>query len=170
MSKCPIMQRMKENYENRSKTFLTRKIPVIMRLDGKAFHTYTKGLVKPFDEGLIKDMQKTAIYLCENIQGAKCAYTQSDEISILITDYSKLTTEAEFGYSIQKLTSISASFATAKFNQLRYKRAVVQKSGTDVLVINEGDEIYYDKARSFTMIINDIQCTVITESDVVVVL
>lgn len=55
-------------------------------------------------------------------------------------------------------------------NQLRYKRAIVQKSGTDVLVINEGDEIYYDKARSFTMIINDIQCTVITENDVVVVL
>ena len=55
-------------------------------------------------------------------------------------------------------------------NQLRYKRAVVQKSGTDVLVIKEDDEIYYDKGRSFTMIINDVQCTVITENDVVVVL
>ena len=124
MSKCPIMQRMKENYENRSKTFLTRKIPVIMRLDGKAFHTYTKGLVKPFDEGLIKDMQKTAIYLCENIQGAKCAYTQSDEISILITDYDKLTTEAWFNYNVQKMTSVSASLATSKFNQLRMMGAV----------------------------------------------
>ena len=51
-----IMQRMKSNYENRSKTYLTRRTPVIMRLDGKAFHTYTKGLNRPFDEELIEDM------------------------------------------------------------------------------------------------------------------
>lgn len=118
------MQRMKENYESRSRTFLTRRIPVIIRLDGKAFHTYTKGLDKPFDQGLVEDMQQTAIYVCENIQGAKAAYTQSDEINILITDYDKLTTEAWFNYNVQKITSISASLATSKFNQLRLKRVV----------------------------------------------
>ena len=80
------MARIKNNYEGRSRTFLTRRTPVIIRLDGKAFHTYTRGLDKPFDEGLIEDMQQAAIYLCQNIQGAKCAYVQSDEISILVTD------------------------------------------------------------------------------------
>ena len=116
------MQRMKANYEFRSKTSLTRRTPVIIRLDGKAFHTYTKNLSKPFDEDLIKDMQLTAIYLCKEIQGAKCAYVQSDEISILVTDYDTLTTEAWFDYSVQKVCSISASLATAIFNQLRILR------------------------------------------------
>lgn len=120
--KCDIMKRMKENYESRSKTFLTRRTPVIIRLDGKAFHTYTKGLNKPFDEGLIEDMQLTAIYLCEQIQGAKCAYVQSDEISILITDYDNLQTNAWFDYNVQKMCSISASLAASKFNHLRLIR------------------------------------------------
>ena len=124
MSNCPIMKRMKDNYESRSRTFLTRRTPVIIRLDGKAFHTYTKGLNKPFDEGLIKDMQLTAKYLCENIQGAKCAYVQSDEISILLTDYDKFDTSAWFDYNIQKMCSVSASLATGIFNQLRLKRNV----------------------------------------------
>ena len=123
MSKnCDIMKRMKENYESRSRTFLTRRTPVIMRLDGKAFHTYTKHLVKPFDEGLIEDMAETARFLCSEIQGAKLAYVQSDEISILITDYDKLTTSAWFDYNVQKMTSISASLASAKFNSLRLQR------------------------------------------------
>ena len=122
MSNCPIMQRMKDNYESRSRTFLTRRTPVIIRLDGKAFHTYTKGLDKPFDEGLIEDMQLTAKYLCENIQGAKCAYVQSDEISILLTDYETFDTDAWFNYSVQKMCSVSASLATSKFNQLRLAR------------------------------------------------
>lgn len=116
------MIRMKENYEKRSRTFLTRRTPVIIRLDGKAFHTYTKGLDKPFDEGLIEDMQLTAQYLCENIQGCKLAYTQSDEISLLLTDYDGLDTQAWFDYNVQKMTSISASMASAKFNQLRQIR------------------------------------------------
>jgi co-chaperonin GroES (HSP10) len=55
-------------------------------------------------------------------------------------------------------------------NQLRYKRAEVIAVGTDVTVINEGDELYYDKAHSFTMLINDLQYTIISERDVVVVI
>lgn len=127
MSKnCQIMQRMKKNYESRSRTFLTRRTPVIIRLDGKAFHTYTRGLTKPFDEGLIDDMVETAKFVCSQIQGAKLGYVQSDEISILVTDYDKLTTDAWFDYNVQKITSISTSLATAKFNQLRLIRYVSQ--------------------------------------------
>lgn len=141
MSKnCVIMQRMKKNYESRSRTFLTRRVPVIMRLDGKTFHTYTKGLDKPFDEGLIEDMQQTAINLCKNIQGAKCAYVQSDEISILITDYDKLQTDAWFDYNVQKMTSISAGLAVGKFNQLRLLR-IVDKPQTRSIVVKDVESI-----------------------------
>ncbi len=120
MSKnCVIMSRMKENYENRSRHYLLRRTPVIIRIDGKAFHTYTRHLTKPFDTGLINDMRQTTLYLCENIQGAKLGYTQSDEISILVTDYDNLKTDAWFDYNIQKMCSISASLATGIFNQLR---------------------------------------------------
>lgn len=126
MSKnCPIMSRMKSNYENRYRFFLTRRTPVIIRIDGKAFHTYTRNLEKPFDEGLIQDMQQTTLFLCKQIQGAKLGYTQSDEISILITDYDTLTTEGWFDYNIQKIVSISASLATGIFNNLRLKRRIV---------------------------------------------
>lgn len=118
-----LSTRMKENYENRSKQYLTRRIPTIIRLDGKAFHTYTKGLNRPFDEGLIEDMQETTKFLCENIQGCKFGYTQSDEITLVLTDYDNLETSAWFDYNVQKMTSISASIATAKFNQLRLLRS-----------------------------------------------
>lgn len=138
MSKnCVIMGRIKSNYESRSQTSLIRRIPVIMRIDGKAFHTYTKGLDKPFDKELMNDMDQTAIYLCSKIQGAKCAYVQSDEISILITDYDKLETDAWFDYNVQKMTSISASLATGIFNQLRLQKMV----GSE---FDHGDNKYLD--------------------------
>ena len=117
-----LSTRMKENYENRTKTYLTRRTPTIIRLDGCCFKNYTKSLNKPFDEGLIEDMQETTKFLCENIQGCKMGYTQSDEITLVLTDYDKIETSAWFDYSVQKMTSISASLATAKFNQLRLKR------------------------------------------------
>jgi len=116
--------RMKDFYESRTKIFLPRRTYTIIRIDGKAFHTYTRGLKKPFDDELINDMDETAKYLCENIQGAKFAFVQSDEISILLTDFDKIQTDAWFDGNIQKITSISASLATAKFNELRSKRTV----------------------------------------------
>ena len=107
--------RIKQNYENRNRTYLTRRIPVIMRLDGKAFHTLTRNCEKPFDDNFINCMENTAVYLLNNIQGAKCAFVQSDEISILITDFDRLNTDAWFGYSIQKMTSVSAAMASVTF-------------------------------------------------------
>lgn len=109
--------RMK-GYENIYRHQLTKRLPVIIRLDGKAFHTYTKGFKRPFDEDLASAMWETTKYLCENIQGAKIGYTQSDEITILLTNYEKLTTESWFDNNIQKMVSVSASMATAKFNEV----------------------------------------------------
>lgn len=115
MSKDNLGDRMKE-YEKVSRNSLQRKMPVIMRLDGKAFHTFTRGLNKPFDSDLNLAMADTAKYLCEQIQGAVIGYTQSDEISILLQDYENEKTDCWFGYDVQKMTSVSASMATAFFN------------------------------------------------------
>lgn len=116
--------RIKSFYENRTKTFLTRRLITIIRLDGKNFSQLTKGLNKPFDDGFSTDMDATAVYLCQNIQGAKFAFCQSDEISIVLTDFDNLESDAWFDYNVQKMVSVSASMATAKFNQLRLFREV----------------------------------------------
>lgn len=108
--------RMKR-YENISRISLTRRIPVIIRIDGKAFHTFTKGLNKPFDSILMRSMQETMKFLCENIQGCVLGYTQSDEITLVLTDYQTITTDAWFGYGVQKMCSIAASLATVAFNK-----------------------------------------------------
>lgn len=128
-NKDSLGDRMKKFYENSTKYFLPRRTYTIIRVDGKAFHSYTKGLKKPFDEGLINDMNEVGRYLCENIQGAKLAFVQSDEISVLLTDFDKLTTSAWFDNNIQKIVSVSASLATAKFNYLRNNRFEDQKDG-----------------------------------------
>lgn len=110
-----LSERMK-SFEVVSKNHLTRKTPVILRVDGKAFHTFTKPLTKPFDTALSDAMIHTTQTLCENVQGAVCGYTQSDEISILIQDWKNLNTDCWFGYNIQKMASVAASIATAAFN------------------------------------------------------
>lgn len=110
-------KRMKSFYEGIPQTKLMRRCPVIIRIDGKAFHTFTRGFKKPFDDILMGSMQDTMKYLCENIQGCVLGYTQSDEISLLLLDYAKLNTAAWFDYEVQKICSISASMATMAFNK-----------------------------------------------------
>ena len=124
MEKDSIGNRIKANYENRYRFSLTRRTPVIIRLDGRAFHSVTRDFKKPFDERFAEIMDDTALYLCEEIQGAKCAYVQSDEISILLTDFDKLTTDAWFDYNIQKMTSISAGLVSVFFSLLLGQTAV----------------------------------------------
>lgn len=115
--KDSLGNRMKENYENRAKTQLLRRTPVIIRLDGKAFHTFTRGFEKPFDNILTEAMQQTMLTLCKEIQGCVLGYTQSDEISLVLTDYKNLETAAWFDYDIQKVCSVSASMVTLAFDR-----------------------------------------------------
>jgi tRNA(His) 5'-end guanylyltransferase len=130
-NKDSLGDRMKEFYENRSKTYLTRRTPVIIRLDGKAFHSFTKGFKRPYDEVFHEAMNNTMKYLCANIQGCKLGYTQSDEITLLLTDYTTLTTDAWFGYGVQKMCSIAASMATLMFN--KYFRDIINKKFTGTI-------------------------------------
>lgn len=117
MKRDNLGNRMKIFYEEISKTKLMRRTPVIIRIDGKAFHTFTRGFIRPFDNVLIQTMQETAKYLCENIQGCQLTYTQSDEISLLLIDYQRFETSAWLDYEVQKMCSISASMATMVFNR-----------------------------------------------------
>jgi tRNA(His) 5'-end guanylyltransferase len=122
--------RMKEQYENRTRYMLPRRTYTIIRLDGKAFHTFTRGMKRPYDQGLMTTMDLTAKRLCQEIQGAKMAYTQSDEISILLTDFEKITTDAWFDGNIQKIVSVSASMASGFFNE--YLKVYTTKVGVAV--------------------------------------
>ena len=117
MDTSDLANRMKE-YEKRNQYYLQKRTPVAIRVDGRSFHTFTKGFQRPFDDVLIKTMQETAKYMCENIQGAKFAYVQSDEITIILIDYDTLETDCWFNYRTDKLCSIAASMATMIFNKI----------------------------------------------------
>lgn len=114
--------RMKGSYEDRTRFSLPRRTYTIIRLDGKSFHTYTRGLDKPFDFDLFEDFDNAIIAMLPDIQGAAFAYTQSDEISILLTDFDKPTTSAWFDGNLQKICSVSASLITGEFNRFRARR------------------------------------------------
>lgn len=122
-SKDSLGDRMK-CYEARQQLELQRRCYTMIRIDGRAFHTYTRGFKRPFDDAFRHDMQQTALHLCKEIQGAVMALVQSDEIQIVLTDFAEKNTDAWFDGNVQKITSISASMATAKFNRLRMERVI----------------------------------------------
>ena len=128
MDTSDLANRMKE-YEKRNQYYLQKRTPVAIRVDGRSFHTFTKGFQRPFDKILMTAMQETAKYMCENIQGAKFAYIQSDEITIILVDYDTLETDCWFNYRMDKLCSISASMATMAFN--KFFAQEVDKWGTE---------------------------------------
>ena len=121
--------RMKTFYEQIPKTKLMRRCPVAIRIDGKAFHTFTRGFQKPFDDLMVKSMQATMKYLCENIQGCVLGYTQSDEITLILIDYKRLNSSAWFDYEVQKLCSVAASMATMAFNKFFYNMVMEETAG-----------------------------------------
>lgn len=112
--------------ENTTRAYLTPNQYAIIRLDGRAFHSYCAGLAKPNDDQFIDDMNKVAVELSKQIDGVRLSYVQSDEISLLLTDWTSRTatedsrTEFMFGGNIQKLISISAAIASTTMNHLRY--------------------------------------------------
>lgn len=125
-----------KTYESVSKSFLMKRTPVIIRIDGKAFHTFTKRFERPFSELMHQLMSYTTEKLVANIQNAKIAYTQSDEISILLNDWKSLHTDQWFDGNIQKIASISASLATGFFNAA-YHKHVYENTYSDMNLTNE---------------------------------
>ena len=110
-----LSDRMKEYEFQYSKSKLLPLIPIVARIDGRAFHTFTKGLRRPYDLRLSKLMKDTTVFLCKETN-AVLGFTQSDEIS-LIWNNRNIHTETFFNGKILKLTSILASLTTAFFNK-----------------------------------------------------
>lgn len=131
--------RMKTYYEQVPKTRLVRRMPVAIRIDGKAFHTFTRGFQKPFDKVLGNAMVRTMEYLCKNIQGCVFGYTQSDEITLLLIDYQTLETDAWFEYEVQKMCSISASMATMAFNKYFAEEVQNHIDGIEPIFITDSE-------------------------------
>ena len=109
--------RIKGNYEARARHYLTRRTPVVIRVDGRAFHTYTQGFKRPFDGRIIDAMVIAATQVYTEMQGCKMAYIQSDEVSFVLTDYDGLNTEAWFDYCQNKIESISAALMSVAFHK-----------------------------------------------------
>ncbi|MEO7715723.1 MAG: tRNA(His) guanylyltransferase Thg1 family protein [Capsulimonas sp.] len=147
MSKDSLGDRMKGYYENRTRVYLPRRTYTILRIDGKSFHTYTRDCERPFDVNLMEDMDQTAMALCKGIEGAQFAYVQSDEISILVTDFGQLQTQAWFDGNVQKLVSISASMAAAHFNAARWRRLAAKGESNSL----DGAPIAFFDSRAFTI-------------------
>ena len=139
-----IGTRMKTNYEDVYRIKLTRRMPVIIRIDMRTGHTFTKGFKKPNDKIFSQAMINTAVKLCEDIQNVQLAYIQSDEISLLLIDYKKLTSSQWFDGNIQKMTSVSASIATIGFNTA-YMREILNTELT-----NEEHIMYSAKINKMT--------------------
>lgn len=131
MDKTSLGDRMKQ-YEAVPKNFLLRRTPVIIRLDGKAFHTFTRGFDKPFDEAIELAMENTMLRLCQNIQGCVLGYTQSDEITLVLCDYQKVDTDAWFEYNVEKMCSVAASMATLYFFKELYRYVDELWSSNDI--------------------------------------
>ena len=110
--------RLKERFEDRARYYLPRRAFAVIRIDGKCFHTFARDCARPFDQPLIEAIDLTAEALCKHIAGAVLAYTQSDEISVLLCDFLKRDTTAWLDYNVQKIASVSASIATAAFNSV----------------------------------------------------
>lgn len=137
--------RMK-GYENVFRFYLPRRLPLILRIDGRAFHTFTRGFKRPFDPLFQGSMRETALALCKEIGGAKLAYVQSDEISILLTNDDALETQPWFDNNLQKLVSISASIATLNFRRIfEEELRGLMKEGNDEDVQNL--DAYLDAER-----------------------
>ena len=126
-------------YEAVTRHFATPRMPLIIRLDGRAFHTFTRNLQRPFDENFIDAMTGAALQVAKEMQGFKVAYIQSDEVTFCITDYDELNSQGWFGYNLQKILSISASTMSVNF---------IKTLGTDQLPVFD--------SRAFSVPISDV--------------
>lgn len=149
-------ERMKK-YEYVTRHYLMCRTPVIIRIDGKAFHTFTRGMKKPFDLVFMESMQDTMKYLCENVQGCVLGYTQSDEISLLLLDYENLESCAWFDNNLNKIVSITSSMASVYFKDIFYrnmfKYCIENENDKEYnnLLENKSNSLQFFDSRAFNL-------------------
>lgn len=118
--------------------------PIIVHIDGKNFSKMIKNkFEKPFDKEFIDMMNNTAKFICQNVQGVKLAYTQSDEITLIITKSSP-DSEIFFGGRLCKLQSVIAALATSEFNRHFIRHQVFNKDDWSNYGIADLDQELFD--------------------------
>ena len=137
LSEVNLSKVKRRQVKNGNAAYCNVKEKLRRKANGRAFHTLTRGFHKPFDKVLNLSMIDTMRFLCENIQGCVLGYTQSDEITLVLVDYKKLTSDPWFGYEVQKLCSIGASMATVGFNNAFSRRV------EDYGLYNRGSVFYH---------------------------
>lgn len=142
--KDSLGNRMKE-YEKTNERFLTPTVPFIIRLDGVAFHTFTKKLVRPMDDILATSMQQTMISLCEDIPYCKYGYTQSDEITLVCVIDDVKNSDGFYGNRINKIMTVTAAKATKYFNMHFFNNVDIYKSSRDAFKNVTDLSIYSNK-------------------------
>jgi tRNA(His) 5'-end guanylyltransferase len=106
-----------KRYERAGQHHLPPRQPLLIRVDGRAFHTYTRHMTKPFSPELMGSMTYAMRQTAKDMMGFKLAYHQSDEVTFLLTDYDRLATQGWFDYELNKVVSLVASTFTAHFTQ-----------------------------------------------------
>lgn len=115
--KDDLGRRMKQDYEDALRLILPRRAYTVIRIDGRGFHTFTRGLERPYSRQLAEALDRAAMSLCGEMIGCRFAYGQSDEYSFLLTDFEKENAPLWFDGSVQKIVSVAASLFTAYFNR-----------------------------------------------------
>jgi len=142
--------RMKR-YEAVTNNILTPRMPLAIRVDGKAFHTYAKGFDSPFSNSLMGAMESAAYDCASNMQGFKAAYVQSDEATFILTDYERHETQGWFNYEHQKIVSLSSSLMTAFFNKHIQRCTLGTKEACGL-----GDKLAFFDSRVFNVPVDDV--------------
>lgn len=130
-----LSDRMKGAYENRYRNYLPENLPVIIREDGAHFHSFCRGMKKPFDPIFVKTMQQTMLKLCEIIPNVKFGYVESDEISLVMIQ-SERNSQPWFDNNIQKIVSTSAALCTLWFNNYFAENTIIDTT-LDIFNMNQ---------------------------------
>ncbi len=107
---------MKRDYEDALRVFLPRRTYTVIRIDGRAFHKFTRELERPYSRRLADALDRAALVLCQEMIGCRFAYGQSDEYSFLLTDFEREDSALWFDGNVQKIVSVAASIFTGAFN------------------------------------------------------
>lgn len=118
-----------KRYEASYHRVATVRTPLMVRVDGREFHSFTRGMNRQFDENIIGAMVSAAADVANEMQGFKAGYVQSDEATFCLTDYDKLDSQGWFDYDVAKVTSIAAALMSVWF---------IKHLGTDKTPVFDG--------------------------------
>jgi tRNA(His) 5'-end guanylyltransferase len=138
--KDDLGRRLKRDYEDALRLFLPRRTHVVLRIDGRAFHQFTRDLERPYCRPLADALDQAALALCQETIGCRFAYGQSDEYSFLLTDFEREDAALWFDGNVQKIVSVSASIFTAAFNKA-FESKTRAAFDSRVMVISQRAEV-----------------------------